>query len=156
VANNQVVQTLHEIAEAARQQLMLCSFALDEAAATRGKDVLDLRRTLTAPILRWKLLLARRHRTAAKRLVDRLHAALHDRASLGVHNADLWSAITRAVDAIALSRWLTTRSLAPEDVAPSRATVHILLGDLADLIGLLHELAWPDEMPETTELEPAH
>jgi len=138
---------LHEIAEAARHDLMSCSFALDEAAAMRGKDLLDLRRTLTAPIQRWKLYLARRHRAAAKRRIDALHAALHERASLGVHNADLWSAITRAVDALALSRWLNTKQLAPEDLAPARTTVHILLTEIVDLIGLLHELAWPDEMP---------
>ncbi len=66
-----------------------------------------------------------------------------------MHNADLWSAITRAVDALALSRWLNTRSLAPEDVAPARATVLLLQDELATLLGLLHELAWPDEVPET-------
>jgi hypothetical protein len=142
------VQTPHQIAEAARHDLMSCSFAIDEAVAARGangRDVLGLRRTLTAPLLHWKLFLARKHRAAAKRSIDALHAALHDRAGLGVHNADLWSAITRAVDAIALSRWLNTRSLAPQDVAPARTTVHILLTELAELIGLLHELAWPDE-----------
>ena len=144
------MQTLQHIADAARGDLMLCSFALDEAAATRGKDLLELRRTLTGPWRQWKLFLARKHRTAAKRRIDALHAALHDRASLGVHNADLWSAITRAVDALALSRWLTAKSLAPEDVAPSRATVHLLLGELSDLIGLLHELAWPDEEVQPT------
>ena len=138
---------LHEIAEAARHDLMLCSFALDEAAAMRGRDLLELRRTLTAPIQRWKLYRARRHRAAAKGRIDALHAALHDRASLGVHNADLWSAITRAVDALALSRWLNAKQLAPEDLAPARTTVHILLTEIVDLIGLLHELAWPDEMP---------
>jgi hypothetical protein len=139
------VQTLHAIAEAARRDLMSCSFALDEAAATRGKDVLELRRTLTAPLRQWKLHLARKHRAGAKRRIDSLHAALHDRASLGVNNADLWSAIIRAVDALALSRWLNMKTLAPEDVAPARATVHLLLGELAELIGLLDELAWPDE-----------
>ena len=138
---------LHTIAEAARHDLMLCSFALDEAAAMRGKDLLDLRRTLTAPVMRWKLFFARRHRAAAKRRIDALHAALHERASLGVHNADLWSAVTRAVDALALSRWLNAKQLAPEDLAPARTTVHILLTEIVDLIGLLHELAWPDEMP---------
>lgn len=136
--------TLHEIAEAARRDLMSCSHALAEAA-TRGRDLLELRRTLTAPLRQWKLMIARKHRTAAKRRLDALHAALHDRASLGVHNADLWSAITRAVDALALSRWLNAKTLAPADIAPARATVHILLGELSDLIGLLHELAWPDE-----------
>ena len=138
---------LHEIAEAARHDLMLCSFVLDEAAAMRGKDLLDLRRTLTAPLLRWRLFRARRHRANAKRRIDALHAALHDRASLAVHNADLWSAITRAVDALALSRWLNAKQLAPEDLAPARTTVHILLTEIVELIGLLHELAWPDEMP---------
>ena len=140
------MQTLHDIAEAARRDLMSCSHAL-EAAGTRGKDLLELRRTLTAPLRRWKLAVARKHRTAAKRRIDALHSALHDRASLGVHNADLWSAITRAVDALALSRWLNTRTLAPEDIVTSRATVHILLGELADLIALLDDLAWPDELP---------
>jgi hypothetical protein len=138
------VQSLHEIAEAARRDLMSCSLALD-GAATRGRDVLELRRTLTAPVRQWKLIVARKHRAAAKRRIDSLHAALHDRASLGVHNADLWSAIMRAVDALALSRWLNMKTLAPADVAPARATVHLLLGELADLIGLLHDLAWPDE-----------
>jgi hypothetical protein len=138
------VQTLHEIAETARRELMACAVALDEAT-TPGKDLLELRRTLTAPRRHWKLRVARKHRAAAKRRIDALHAALHDRASLGVHNADLWSALMRAVDALALSRWLNTRTLASEDVAPSRATVHLLLGELADLITLLHDLAWPDE-----------
>lgn len=134
---------------------MLCSFALEEAAAVRGtgKDRLGLRRTVTAPHMRWKLFRARRHRATAKHRIDALHMALHDHAALGVHNADLWSAITRAVDALALSRWLSTRTLAPEDIAPSRATVQILMSELADLIGLLHELAWPDEEPPTTQLE---
>ncbi len=144
------MQTPHDIAETARHDLLLCSFALDDAAATRRRDLLDLRRTLTAPLLHWKLFLARRHRTAAKRRIDSLHDALHDRASLGVHNADLWSAITRAVDGIALSRWLNTKQLASEDIAHGRTTVHILLTDLAGLIGMLHELAWPDEMPSET------
>jgi hypothetical protein len=27
--------------------------------------------------------------------------------------------------------------------------VHLLLADLDDLIGLLRELAWPDEIPDT-------
>ncbi|HEY5945225.1 MAG TPA: hypothetical protein VIV40_07035 [Kofleriaceae bacterium] len=139
---------LHEIAEAARHDLMLCSFALDEAAALRRKDLFDLRRTLAAPVMRWKLSRARKHRIAAKRRIDSLHTALHDRASLGVHNADLWSAITRAVDALALSRWLNAKQLAPEDLAPARTTVQLLLTELVELIGLLHELAWPDEMPE--------
>lgn len=131
---------------------MLCSFALDEAAGmlrTIKWDVFDLRRTVGTPLMHWRLFLARKHRTAAKKRIDALHAALHDRASLGVHNADLWSAIMRAVDALALSRWLTAETLAREDLAPARTTVHILLGELADLMGLLHELAWPDEMPQT-------
>jgi hypothetical protein len=149
------VAGIHDIAEAARRELMLCSFALDEAAgmlAAIKRDLFDVRRTLVRPALQWKLFLARRHRGAAKKRLDALHAALHDRAGLGVHNADLWSAITRAVDALALSRWLTAESLAREDLAPARTTVHILLTDLGELIGLLHELAWPDEMPRT-ELE---
>ena len=144
------MQGLHDIAEAARRELMLCSFALDESAAMLDRikrDVLDIRRTLVAPRVSWRLFLARKHRAAAKRRIDALHTALHDRASLGVHNADLWSAITRAVDALALSRWLTTKTLALEDLAPARTTVHILLDEVAELIGLLHELAWPDEVP---------
>ena len=51
----------------------------------------------------------------------------------------------RAVDALALSRWLNTRELRAEDVVPARATVHILLDGLQELIALLDELAWPDE-----------
>ena len=140
------MQSPHEIAEAARHELMMCAFALEEAAGLRGKDMLDV---LTAPLVRWKLRVARGHRAAAKRQIDRLHAALHERAALGVHNADLWSAVTRAADALALSRWMNTKQLAREDISPSAATVHILLGELADLIGLLHELAWPDEMNVT-------
>jgi hypothetical protein len=140
------VPTLHDIAEAARHDLMLCSFALDEAAALRRKDLLDLRRTVTAPVLHWKLFRARKHRASAARRIDSLHAAMHDRASLGVHNADLWSAITRTIDALALSRWLSAKHLAPEDLAPARMTVQLLLTELVDLIGLLHELAWPDEI----------
>ena len=141
------MQTLHDIAEAARRDLMSCSHAL-EAAGTRGKDLLELRRTLTAPLRRWKLAVARKHRTAAKRRIDALHSALHDRASLGVHNADLWSAITRAVDGISLSRWLNAKRLASEDIAHGRTTVQILMTDLAGLIGMLHELAWPAEIPD--------
>jgi hypothetical protein len=127
--------------------LLSCAFALDEAAGTRRKDLLDLRRTLTTPLLHWKLFRARKHRAAAKRRIDSLHDALHDRASLGVHNADLWSTITRAVDALALSRWLNATHLAPEDIAHGRTTVHILLAEIGTLIGMLHELAWPDEIP---------
>lgn len=129
---------------------MLCAVALDDAAAALAAikhDLFDVRRTLVSPLIRWRLIRARRHRAAARRRIDALHTALHDRASLAVHNADLWSAITRTVDALALSRWLTSRTLAREDLAPARTTVHILLGDLAELIGLLHELAWPDEVP---------
>jgi hypothetical protein len=54
----------------------------------------------------------------------------------------------RAVDALALSRWLNAKPMASQDIHPARATVHILLTDLGELLGLLHELAWPDEMPE--------
>jgi hypothetical protein len=140
------VPSLHELAETARSALVLCSVAIEEAA-TPGKDLLDLRRTLTAPRRYWKLLVARRHRARARRHLARLHEGLHDMASLGVHNADLWSAITRSVDALALSRWLNADSLAPEDLAPAAETVHLLLRELTDLIALLHELAWPDEMP---------
>jgi hypothetical protein len=73
--------------------------------------------------------------------------ALHDRASLGVHNADLWSAIMRGVDALALSRWLASDSLTVVDVRPARQTVQIMLTDLSELIGLLHDLEWPSEAP---------
>src|SRR6185503_5871238 len=95
VANHALVPSPHELAEAARHALMQCSYALDEAGKLRGNDLLDV---VTAPLVRWKLRLARQHRATAKRKIDALHMSLHDRASLGVHNADLWSAITRAVD----------------------------------------------------------
>ena len=139
------MQTLQAIAETARQHLMLCSIALDEAARTRRPDLFELRRTLTLPALHWKLHVARKHRLAARRRIDELHLALHDQAALGVHNADLWSAITRAVDALALSRWLNTRALAAEDLAPARETVQLLLGGITELLALLDELAWPGE-----------
>ena len=137
------MQSPHLIAEAARHELMACAIALDDAAKRRGTDLVEL---VAAPLMHWQLRVARRHRGAAKRHLAALHIALHDRASLGVHNADLWSAITRSVDSLALSRWLNTEALTRVDIAPSRETVQLLLGELADLIGLLHELAWPDEM----------
>ncbi len=149
MANPAIVPTIHELAEDARRDLMLCGLALAEAGRLRGSDLLGLRTTLTAPLVRWRLRLARKHRSAAKHRIDALHAALHDRGSLGMQNADLWSAIIRAVDALALSRWLNTRSLGPEDLVPSRATVQLLQDELATLLGLVHELAWPDEVPAT-------
>lgn len=140
------MRSLQEIAEAARHQLMLCSLALDDAS-TPARDPFEIRRTVTAPLRYVRLKQARRHRAQAKRHIDRLHGALHERASLGVRNGDLWSAITRGVDAIALSRWLNTSALTAADVPPARATVHILLGELADLLGQLAELEWPGERP---------
>ena len=133
--------SLQDIAETARRELMSCSHALDEAAGVRGKlfDVVE------RPFLMWKLRLVRKHRAAAKRNINTLHAELHDRASLGVANADLWSAITRAVDALALSRWLNTREITIVDIAPARETVHLLLAELTTLLALLDELSWPDE-----------
>ncbi|HEY5923742.1 MAG TPA: hypothetical protein VIV11_18800 [Kofleriaceae bacterium] len=132
---------LQDFAEAARRELMSCSHALDEANRLRGK-LLDV---VERPFLVWKLRLVKKHRAAAKRRIDALHAALHDRASLGVANADLWSAITRAVDALALSRWLNTREIAIVDIAPARETVHLLLAEMTTLLALLDELSWPDE-----------
>ena len=122
---------------------MACAFALDEATKYRGTRLMDI---VDVPFLHVHLRTARKHRAAAKRYINALHTALHDRASLGVHNADLWSAITRSADSLALSRWLNTETLTRVDIAPARETVQLLLSELADLIGLLHELAWPDEM----------
>jgi pyruvate/oxaloacetate carboxyltransferase len=102
----------------------------------------------------WRLFRARRHRAAAKKQIDELHMALHDRASLGVQNADLWSAIMRGVDALALSRWLAADELTAADVRPARQTVQIILRDLTDLIGLLSELEWPGEQPAPSESSP--
>jgi hypothetical protein len=133
---------------------MLCALALDDALPPRGADVLEVRHTLSLPWRYWKLSRARKHRAAAKRLLDQLHARLHDRASLGVANAELWTAIMRGVDALALSRWLGQPALAPEDVRPARATVHIMLGDISELLGQLHELEWPSEAPDAAPSGP--
>jgi hypothetical protein len=138
------MRTLHEIAQTARRELILCSLALD-GIEVNGRDVLELRRTLGAPVRYYRLQIARRHRAAAKRHIDHLHGALHEHASLGVRNGDLWSGITRAVDSLSLSRWLNTTTLTAADVAPARTTVHILLTELTTLLGQLHELAWPNE-----------
>lgn len=141
------MQQLHAIAEAARRELMLCGVALDGAHVALPAKLLAVPPVVTAPIRAWRLFRARRHKAAAKAHIDRLHMALHDRASLGVHNADLWSAIMRGVDALSLSRWLASDSLTVVDVRPARQTVQIMLTDLSELIGLLHELEWPSEAP---------
>lgn len=138
------VRSLQEIAETARHELMLCALALDDAEPP-PPDLLGLHRAVTAPLRFVRLKQAQRHRTIAKRHINRLHATLHERAFLGVRNGELWSAIMRGVDALSLSRWLTADALTPADLAPARATVHILLGDLADLLGMLGELEWPGE-----------
>jgi hypothetical protein len=139
------VQALHDIAQAARRELMLCGVALEDAQTSLPSKLLALPPVVTAPMRAWRLFRARRHRAAAKDHIDRLHIALHDRASLGVHNADLWSAIMRGVDALALSRWLAADELTAADVRPARQTVQIILRDLSELIGLLSELEWPGE-----------
>ena len=141
------VARLQDIAQAARRELMLCGVALEDAHVTVPSKLLALPAAMTAPLRAYKLFRARRHRAAAKREIDRLHMALHDRASLGVHNADLWSAIMRGVDALALSRWLATDELPASDVRPARQTVQIILRDLTELVALLDELEWPDEAP---------
>ena len=141
------LKSLHEMAEAARHELMLCQLALDDAHAARPTSLLDKIVPALKPIRAWKLHRARRHRAAARDLIERLHATLHDRASLGRHNADLWVAIMRGVDALLMSRWLNAHALAAPAVAPARAPGHIMLGDLAELLGHLHELQWPGEAP---------
>ncbi|NVB83448.1 MAG: hypothetical protein HOV81_34060 [Kofleriaceae bacterium] len=148
------VKSLHELAEAARHELMQCQFALDDAAAPRERIFLDrlIDRfvRLPSPIRLWKLHRARKHRAAARELIARLHTKLHDTASLGRHNADLWMTIMRGVDALSTSRWLNTDALGKADVAPARATVHIILGDLSEVVGHLHELQWPGEAPSSS------
>ena len=134
-----------DIAQAARRELMLCGVALEDAHTALPSKLLALPPVVTAPLRAWRLFRARRHRAAAKAHIDRLHMALHDRASLGVHNADLWSAIMRAVDALSLSRWLAADALTVADVPPARQTVQLMLRDLSDLLGLLRELQWPGE-----------
>lgn len=124
----------HEIATSVHQHLLQCSEALDEAARRRGRDLLDV---LTAPALHLKLARARKLRAAARRDLDLLHDALHDRTSLSSHGADAWAAIIRAVDALALSRWLNTASLGAADIAPARETVQILLRELSRLLALI-------------------
>jgi hypothetical protein len=126
---------------------MLCGVALDGAHVALPAKLLAVPPVVTAPIRAWRLFRARRHKAAAKAHIERLHMALHDRASLGVQNADLWSAIMRGVDALSLSRWLASDSLTVVDVRPARQTVQIMLTDLSELIGLLHELEWPSEAP---------
>lgn len=148
------VKSLHELAESARYELMQCQLALGDASEPRGKIFLDRLvdriMPLPSPLRAWKLYRARKHRAAARKLIARLHTKLHDSASLGRHNADLWLTIMRGVDALSTSRWLNTDSLAKADVAPARATVHIILGDLTEVLGHLHELQWPGESPSSS------
>ncbi|HUS32185.1 MAG TPA: hypothetical protein VMZ53_26980 [Kofleriaceae bacterium] len=139
------MQSLRDIAQAARRELMLCGVALEDAHTSLPSKLLALPPVVTAPMRAWRLFRARRHRAAAKKHLDELHIALHERASLGVLNADLWSAIMRGVDALALSRWLATDELTAADVRPSRQTVQIILRDLSELIELLSELEGPGE-----------
>ena len=148
------MQALLDIAKAARRELMLCGVALEDAHSELPSKMLALPPVVTSPVRAWRLFRARRHRAAAKKHINELHMALHDRASLGVHNADLWSAIMRGVDALALSRWLAADELSAADVRPARQTVQIILRDLADLIGLLNELEWPGEQPSPSESSP--
>ena len=51
----------------------------------------------------------------------------------------------RSVDALSLSRWLAANALTAADVRPARQTVHLILRDLGEVIGLLNELEWPGE-----------
>jgi hypothetical protein len=148
------VQALQDIAQAARRELMLCGVALEDAHTSLPSKLLALPPVVTAPVRAWRLFRARRHRAAAKEHIDRLHMALHDRASLGVHNADLWSAIMRGVDALSLSRWLAADVLTAADVRPARQTVQIILRDLSELIALLGELEWPGEAAAASESSP--
>jgi hypothetical protein len=126
---------------------MLCGVALDFAHSSLPTKLLALPPAVTAPLRAWRLFWARRHRANAKAFIDRLHMTLHDRASMGVHNADLWSAIMRGVDALSLSRWLRADTLTVADVLPARQTVELMLRDLAELLALLRELEWPSEAP---------
>jgi hypothetical protein len=137
------VPSLHDIADLARRELTLCGLALDGAQADLPTKLLALPPTVTAPRRAWKLFWARRHRARAGKAIDELHMALHDRASLGVQNADLWSAIMRSVDALALSRWLRADTIAASDVRPARQTLQILITDLGEVIALIRELEVP-------------
>jgi hypothetical protein len=137
------VPSLHDIADLARRELTLCGLALDGAQADLPTKLLALPPTVTAPRRAWKLFWARRHRARAVKAIDELHMALHDRASLGVQNADLWSAIMRSVDALALSRWLRADTIAASDVRPARQTLQILITDLGEVIALIGELEAP-------------
>jgi hypothetical protein len=139
------VPALLDIAQAARRELMLCGVALEDAHSALPSKLLALPPVVTAPLRAWKLFLARRHRSAAKKQINELHMAMHDRASMGVLNADLWSAIMRSVDALSLSRWLAANALTAADVRPARQTVHLILRDLGEVIDLLTELEWPGE-----------
>lgn len=135
--------SLHDIADLARRELTLCGLALDGAQAELPTKLLALPPTVTAPLRAWKLFWARRHRQRAVKAIDELHMALHDRASLGVTNADLWSAIMRGVDALALSRWLRQDTIAASDVRPALQTLQILITDLGEVIALIRELERP-------------
>lgn len=136
---------LLDIARAALKELVLCAIALQDAHARLPSKLLALPPIVTEPMRAWKRLQARRHRAAAKRHIDELHMALHDHASMGVRNADLWSAIMRGVDALSLSRWLATDTLGAPDVLPSAASVDLIKRDLNEVIDLLNELEWPGE-----------
>jgi hypothetical protein len=135
------VPALHDIADAARRELTLCGLALAGAGSDLPTKLLALPPTVTAPLRAWRLMRARRHRARAAKKIDELHMALHDRA--GVTNADLWSAILRGVDALALSRWLRADTLTAADVRPARQTLQILITDLGEVIALLRELDPP-------------
>jgi hypothetical protein len=137
------VPSLYDIADLARRELTLCGLALDGAQANLPTKLLALPPTVTAPLRAWKLFWARRHRARAVKAIDELHMALHDRASLGVQNADLWSAIMRGVDALALSRWLRADTIAASEVRPARQTLQILITDLGEVIALIRELEGP-------------
>src|SRR5690349_9469996 len=120
------VKSLHELAEAARTELMQCQLALDDAHQARATSVLDKVVPALSPLRAWKLHRARKHRAAAREYIAKLHELLRDSASLGRRNADRWMAIMRAVDALSISRWLSSDSLSKADLAPARATVHII------------------------------
>ena len=132
---------LLDIAEAARRELTLCGLALAGAHSGLPTKLLALPPTLTAPLRTYRLMRARRHRANAAKKIDELHMALHD--LVGVTNADLWSAILRGVDALALSRWLRADTLTAADVRPARQTLQILITDIGEVIALLRELEAP-------------
>jgi len=139
------VPSLYDIADLARRELTLCGLALDGAQADLPTKLLALPPTVTAPLRAWKLFWARRHRARAVKAIDELHMALHDRAGAAgrVQNADLWSAIMRGVDALALSRWLRADTIAASEVRPARQTLQILITDLGEVIALIRELEAP-------------